>query len=167
MQKIRERWEIQENWQFIYIILGITGLIACGFYLAFRLLPSKFEDVLYEYLFMIVVTAISAYIIYRICMWLFVKLQSRWDVTYRWELIAIFLVFAVTGSASAKVSGPVLEWIGVTRETVNPWIFWPIRLLIIFPFYQILLVLMGWLFGQFEFFWDFEKKMLSRFGIKI
>jgi len=40
--------------------------------------------------------------------------------------------------------------------------FWftPIRLLLIFPIYQVLLVAIGFLFGQFKFFWAFEKKML-------
>ncbi|MGB5647230.1 MAG: DUF6787 family protein, partial [Muriicola sp.] len=27
------------------------------------------------------------------------------------------------------------------------------------------LVLFGWLFGQFRFFWNFEKKMLHRIGL--
>jgi len=36
---------------------------------------------------------------------------------------------------------------------------------LIFPIYQITLPLVGWLFGQFKFFWDFEKKMLQRMGL--
>jgi hypothetical protein len=35
----------------------------------------------------------------------------------------------------------------------------------IFPIYQILLVLIGAIFGQFNFFWAFEKKMLR--GLKL
>jgi hypothetical protein len=35
-----------------------------------------------------------------------------------------------------------------------------------FVFYQILLIVNGTILGQFKFFWAFEKKMLSRFGIK-
>jgi hypothetical protein len=35
-------------------------------------------------------------------------------------------------------------------------------LVLIFPFYQVLLVFIGFLFGQFTFFWNFEKKMLNR-----
>ncbi|AZQ44489.1 DUF6787 family protein [Nonlabens ponticola] len=167
MQKIKENWEITESWQFIYIFLGVVALLACGFYVAFKLLPSTFEDVTYEYLFVGAVTLVLAYIFYRISLWLFEKLKPRWAVEYRWELIAIFIVFAITGSASARLSGPVLEWIGLDRETTNAWIFWPLRLLIIFPFYQVLLVVMGWIFGQFDFFWAFEKKMLARFGIKL
>ena len=38
-------------------------------------------------------------------------------------------------------------------------------ILLIFPVYQILLVAFGWLFGQFKFFWNMEKKMLRRLGL--
>lgn len=167
MQKLKDRWEITKNWQLIYILLGITGLLACGFFVARKLIPSNFEDVFYEYLFIFIVTLLSAYIFHLVSMWLFKKLEIKWKVDFKWELIAIFIVFAITGSASARLSGPVIEWIDLDRDTTNGWVFWPLRLLIIFPFYQILLVLMGWIFGQFEFFWAFEKKMLRKFGIKL
>ncbi|PRP66687.1 DUF6787 family protein [Nonlabens agnitus] len=167
MQRLKERWEIDKNWQLIYIFLGIIGLLACGFFVARKIIPNTFEDVMYEYLFVLGVTIVNAYIFYLIAMWLFKKLGPKWNVEYRWELIAIFIVFAITGSASARLSGPVLEWIGLDRDTTSGWIFWPLRLLIIFPFYQVLLVFMGWLFGQFDFFWKFEKKMLARFGIQL
>jgi hypothetical protein len=36
------------------------------------------------------------------------------------------------------------------------------RLVLIFPIYQVLLVFIGAIFGQFSFFWNFEKKMLVR-----
>ena len=35
-----------------------------------------------------------------------------------------------------------------------------------FPTYQVLIVVVGALFGQFEFFWNFEKKMLAHMGFK-
>jgi hypothetical protein len=57
--------------------------------------------------------------------------------------------------------------IGIEARNTSAWIFWPVRVLIVFPIYQVLLVAMGWVFGQFHFFWDFEKKMLSRFGINL
>ena len=167
MQKIKENWEITKNWQFIYIVLGIIGLLACGYFIAVRLIPNIFEDVAYEYTFVTIVTLILACIFYRLCMWLFSKLKNKWEVEYRWELIAIFIVFAITGSASARLSGPFLEMFDIDLDHLSPWVFWPIRLLIIFPVYQILLVIIGWLFGQYDFFWAFEKKMLRRFGIKL
>jgi len=33
---------------------------------------------------------------------------------------------------------------------------------LIFPIYQVLLVFVGFVFGEFKFFWEFEKKMLYR-----
>ena len=82
------------------------------------------------------------------------------------QLIIILLVFSITGSVAVVIAKPVLNLIGLERITVVPWIFWPIRILIIFPIYQIIILIIGALFGQFKFFWNFEKKMLSRLGLK-
>lgn len=87
------------------------------------------------------------------------KLKERWGVTSNWQLIVIFIVFAITGSASAWMSKPFTTYIGLTKEALGAF-YVPIRLIAIFPIYQVLLVLIGFLFGQFEFFWNFEKKML-------
>jgi manganese efflux pump family protein len=92
----------------------------------------------------------------------FEKLKERWGINSYWQMAVIFIVFGVTGSSSVKVAGPVLEVFGVDNS-MSGWIYWPLRILLVFPVYQVLLVLFGWLFGQFDFFWNFEKKMLSRF----
>jgi len=93
------------------------------------------------------------------------KLKQRWGIESNFQIIVIFVVFAVTGSAATKVAGPVTELIGLDKETTNAWFYWIIRILLIFPIYQVLLVAFGWLFGQFKFFWNFEKKMLRRLGL--
>lgn len=98
------------------------------------------------------------------------KLKERWGISSNFQLIVIFIVFAITGSSSVYVAKPFLEWIGMNRDAFSgAWwggfIYWTLRILLIFPFYQILLVIYGWLFGQFKFFWGFEKKMLSRMGL--
>ncbi len=98
------------------------------------------------------------------------KLKARWGIQSNLQLIIILIVFSITGSASVYVAKPFLEWVGMNRDTfAESWwggfVYWTLRLLLIFPFYQILLVLFGWLFGQFKFFWAFEKKMLSRMGL--
>ncbi|EAS19544.1 hypothetical protein BBFL7_00090 [Flavobacteria bacterium BBFL7] len=167
MQKFKKNWDITSNWQLIFPLLGIIGLLACGYFVATRIMPSTIEDVMYEYLFIYLVTLVLAYLFYRFCMWVFPNLIQKWKVQNRWEMIAIFIVFAITGSASARLSAPLLDLIGLDKSSMSGWFFWPLRLLIIFPIYQVLLVVMGWLFGQFEFFWAFEKKMLARFGIKL
>lgn len=166
MKKWKQDWEIQENWQLIFPALGTIALLICGYMVASRVMPKIFEDILFEYAFIFVVSILVAILCYYIAIALFRNLREKWDVTYRWEMIAIFLVFAITGSASAKFSGPLMELIGMNTDNTSPWIFWPVRILIIFPIYQVLLVVMGWIFGQFEFFWNFEKKMLSRLGLK-
>ena len=98
------------------------------------------------------------------------KLKQKWGIDSNFQLIVIFVVFAITGSASVYVAKPFLELIGLDRANFpDAWwsgvIYWSMRLLIIFPIYQVLLVFFGWLFGQFQFFWGFEKKMLQRMGL--
>ena len=92
------------------------------------------------------------------------KLKERWNITSNWQLTVILIVFALTGSSAAKFAAPMTDFIGVTRE-MGAFIYWPVRILIIFPIYQVLLIFMGWLLGEFDFFWAFEKKMLRRFGL--
>ncbi|MBP6180446.1 DUF6787 family protein [Flavobacterium sp.] len=91
-------------------------------------------------------------------------LKKRWSIETNFQLTIIFIVFAITGSASAWLSRPFCFWLGITKSDLGYW-FTPVRLLLIFPLYQLLLVLIGFLFGQFKFFWAFEKKMLKRMGL--
>ena len=92
------------------------------------------------------------------------KLKKRWGITSNYQLTIIFIVFAITGTASAWLSKPFCIWLGITKEDLGFW-FTPIRLILIFPIYQVLLVAIGLLFGQFKFFWNFEKKMLRAMGL--
>jgi hypothetical protein len=86
--------------------------------------------------------------------------KERWNITSNWQVFVIILVFALTGSTAAMISKPILHWLGVSRETHHILLYLLLYILIIFPIYQILLVGIGFLFGQFKFFWAFEKKML-------
>lgn len=93
------------------------------------------------------------------------KLKQRWGIDSNFQIILILIVFALTGSTSAKLAGPLCDFLGLHQEN-SPWyLYWFVRLILIFPIYQVLLVTFGWLFGQFQFFWQFEKKMLSRMGL--
>jgi hypothetical protein len=91
-------------------------------------------------------------------------LKKRWGIETNFQLTIIFIVFAITGSASAWLSKPFCFWLGITKTDLGYW-FTPVRLILIFPLYQVLLVLLGFIFGQFKFFWAFEKKMLKRMGM--
>jgi hypothetical protein len=90
------------------------------------------------------------------------KLKIKWGIESDWQMTIIFVVFAITGSTSVKVARPILEFIGVNDSL--PWYaYWPLRIIIILPVYQILLIVFGTLLGQYKFFLAFEKKMLGRF----
>ena len=94
------------------------------------------------------------------------KLKKRWGLTSNWQVVAIIIVFSLNGSFATWVAKPVTEFFGLSSETTNPYILYLVlRILLIFPIYQITLPLVGWLFGQFKFFWNFEKKMLKRMGL--
>jgi hypothetical protein len=97
------------------------------------------------------------------------KLKQRWGISSNWQILIIFIVFGLTGSSSLFVAKPVLEFIGLTRMSFSSDLwggvsYHALRLLMVFPVYQVLLVGYGWVFGQFRFFWQFEKNMLSRMG---
>ena len=92
------------------------------------------------------------------------KIKEKWAITSNLQLVTILVVFAVTGSLSAWVSQPLLDFIGLDKTAVSGWVFWPIKILIVFPIYPVLIVVIGTLFGQYAFFWNFAKKMLGRCG---
>tara|TARA_R110002094_G_scaffold149353_1_gene138017 strand:+ start:152 stop:478 length:327 start_codon:yes stop_codon:yes gene_type:complete len=102
----------------------------------------------------------------KLTLFLFKKLEKKWILDYKWEMIRVFIIFAITGSSSILVGRPVIKLLGITKENLNPILYWILFIIIGLIFYQLLLVTFGWLFGQFKFFWEFEKKMLRRFGLK-
>jgi len=94
------------------------------------------------------------------------KLKKRWGLTSNWQILAILIVFSINGSFAAWIAKPAMDFIQFPYESTNSWLYWPVRILLIFIIYQITLPIVGFLFGQFKFFWNFEKKMLRRFGFK-
>lgn len=94
------------------------------------------------------------------------KLKKRWGIENNWQIIVILVVFAVTGSTASYIGKPILNYLNITPESFSSFGYWTIRIVILFVMYQFMLVFFGWLFGQYKFFWDFEKKMLSRIGFK-
>ena len=76
-------------------------------------------------------------------------------------------VLALDTSKRLTIFDPSIQQnIGLDRETTNPWLFWPVRIVLIFLIYQFTLPLVGFFFGQFKFFKNFSKKTLSRMGFK-
>ena len=157
MKTFKTRWEITQNWQLLFPFLGLCFL---G-YSVFKFVPLLPFTALY---FTIPTALVLFYVLLKIVLFAISKLEAKWVVDQRWELIRIFIVFAITGSSSVVIGRPVIKLIGITQENLYPFLYWILFVTISLVFYQILLVLLGWVFGQFQFFWNFEKKMLRRFG---
>ncbi|MFT3740613.1 MAG: hypothetical protein QM786_17830 [Breznakibacter sp.] len=92
----------------------------------------------------------------------FERFKKKWNISSNWQVTVIFIVFSVTGSAAMVVRKLVFNLIGITADT-SLWIKIPLYILILVPAYQVLLLVVGFLFGQFRFFYDFQKKNFGRF----
>ena len=90
------------------------------------------------------------------------KLKKRWGLKSGWQVLVILIVFACTGMTSLYVKEGLYFIAGIDHETTK-WVRITYRIFATFIAYQFLLLAFGWLFGQFHFFWGFEKKMLKRF----
>lgn len=94
------------------------------------------------------------------------KLKKRWGITSNFQLVIIFIVFAFTGSSSVYVTSPIFDYFEITKSNFNVFVYYILKIILVFPVYQILLLFFGFIFGQFKFFWNFEKKMLITFGLE-
>ena len=95
----------------------------------------------------------------------FKKFKSKWGIKSNFQLIIILVVFAITGSCSLFITEPLLNLLNISEENLRPWLYRVLKIIIIFPIYNILIIIIGTIFGQFSFFWNFVKKMLSRIGL--
>ena len=164
MKQLRAYWQIEKTWQYLWLIIGVAALVYVGYKLANLIIPVLSTPV-YNYAILTVVTIIIAYALLKITLKIFDKVEQRWQVQYRWEMIVIFIVFSITGSTSVMIGRPILKAIGLNTENLPAILYWPLFILASFIFYQVFLVSFGWLFGQHAFFWNMEKKMLKRFRI--
>ena len=153
-------WEMNHSWQLLFPLIGIIGLIYSSFKISNGILNH------YNLTYRLITAGIIFYILLKFTLYLFKKLEKKWALDHRWEIIRVFIVFAITGSSSVFVGRPIMKFIGITKENLNLILYWFLFIIIGLLFYQILLVTFGWLFGQHKFFWEFEKKMLRRLGFK-
>ena len=84
---------------------------------------------------------------------------ARWGVGPGRVLI-ILLVFACTGFSVMFLKRPIVAWAAGDGEA--PVWFTVLYYVLILPFYNVLLLVYGALFGQFRFFWEFEKRFFRR-----
>jgi hypothetical protein len=93
------------------------------------------------------------------------KLKERWGITSNFQLVIIFLVFAINGSLSARISSYLMGVLGLSKENLHPILYYIILLVLVLPLYPFMLMVFGYLFGQSKFFTPFSKKMLKSIGL--
>ena len=86
------------------------------------------------------------------------KLKIKWGLESIFQVIIILLVFSVTGTTVVFLRETLFGWLGFDENT-DLWIKTIAYILFMLPAYQTLLLFYGSLFGQFEFFWNKEKKL--------
>ncbi len=82
------------------------------------------------------------------------------------HLIKIFIIFGLAGSLSVFVSDPLLKFVKLDELISFYPIYILIRLIIIFPIYQVILYAIAILFGEYEYFRKFFQKFFNLFKIR-
>ena len=96
----------------------------------------------------------------------YVYIKNKWGIETNFQSIIIFIVFGVTGSCAAKISGPIIAYFEL--DNLHFLLYWPIRLLIVFPVYQLMLVWFGLVFGVIVSILTFQKdKFIFNFFLKM
>jgi ABC-type multidrug transport system permease subunit len=94
---------------------------------------------------------------------MFENLKKKWKVDNK-QLVLILCTFAVTGTLTAYISRSITTWVGFTEETLWGWKLM-LRLIILVFGYQVIILIVSFFFGQFRFFWNYEKKILRWMGV--
>ncbi len=87
------------------------------------------------------------------------KLQTRWQVKSAGRVLLILIVFACTGFTVMFIKPVIMELL--FKDGKSMWfsiLYW----LLILPIYNLFLLFYGFVFGQFRFFWEFEKRFFGR-----
>ena len=81
------------------------------------------------------------------------KIRNFFKVESNFQLLIVNVVFAVTGTISVVLAGFVLNLIGLDTNALGSLLYWTLRILILMPIYQILLIMVGAVFGELAYFW--------------
>ena len=89
------------------------------------------------------------------------RLKKHWKVNNN-HLILILCTFAITGTITAWLSKKVAEWLLFDKYGFA---WWSSKVLVLIFGYQVIILIVGCCLGMFSFFWNYEKKILRRFGL--
>ena len=89
-----------------------------------------------------------------------VRLKKRWKLGSTLQVIVVLVVFACTGFTVLFIKKPILQFLA--GEKGNTLLASVLYYILILPLYNVILLAYGFLFGQFNFFWEFEKRFIGR-----
>ena len=89
------------------------------------------------------------------------KLKKRWRVKNAWQVLLILVVFACTGFTILFLKKPIYWVLGFDSQTPT-WQRIVAWIVLILPLYNVVLLMYGFLFGQFQFFWLFVNRLFGR-----
>lgn len=90
------------------------------------------------------------------------KLKVRWKLETVRQVIIVLIIFSLAGMSCLYVRSFIFDMIGVNGHTTT-WLKIILWIIVDVLSYQILFLAYGFLLGQFDFVWRFEKKTLARF----
>lgn len=85
------------------------------------------------------------------------RLKTRWGVT-NWGVVAILLAFSLAGSLVLRIGRPIVD--AILPEDTPTWTWWTVKILVIVPIYEVLLMTFGTLLGQGRFFREKQRRAL-------
>ncbi|MBX2946619.1 MAG: prolipoprotein diacylglyceryl transferase [Cyclobacteriaceae bacterium] len=88
------------------------------------------------------------------------KLKSRWNLKSTGQVVLVLIVFACTGTTVLLIKRPLFAYWFPDGE--KPLWASLTYFILILPVYNVFLLFYGFVFGQFKFFWEFEKKFFKR-----
>jgi formyltetrahydrofolate-dependent phosphoribosylglycinamide formyltransferase len=88
-------------------------------------------------------------------------LKQKWKVNGT-QLLLILCVFAITGTTTAWLTRQITYWLNL--QSTDVW-YWILKIIMLVFGYQMIIIIVSLPFGQFNFFWKFEKKILRSMKI--
>ena len=85
------------------------------------------------------------------------RMKEKWGLKSLLQVVLVLIVFAATGMTVVLIRPLIFQFLGI--ENSSGWLKTVSYLVLVFPLYQALLLGYGFIFGQFHFFWEKEKKL--------
>lgn len=97
---------------------------------------------------------------------LLLRLKNKWGLASILQVVAVLVVFSLAGSSVVFLRKSLFSLLGFNSNTslITKTVTY---IIFVFPAYQLLLLIYGFLLGQFRFFWEKEKKILRWISSKL